>query len=83
MIIKVFEIAYSERELHHVKDVSENVKENFLCFVMKQTLEAQTEIQGPGLTLLYVVPSWAHHLFSPSFRFLISQVRNVNYVITS
>ena len=83
MITKVFEIVCSEREIHRVKDVSEKVKENFLCFVMKQALEAQTEIQGPSLTLPSVVPSRAHRLFSLSFRFLISQTRNVNYIITS
>lgn len=70
VITEVFQIVNREREIHHVKDVSENFEENFSFSAMKQTLEAQPEIQGPGLALLLRVPPRAHRLFSLSVRFL-------------
>lgn len=52
--------------------------EKILILCDEITLEAQTEIQGPGLALLRQVPPQAHRLLSLSVRFLISHMRSVN-----
>ena len=78
VLTEVFRTVHREREIHHVRDVSENSEGNLSFSARKQTLEAQPEIQGPGLALFLQVPPRAHSLFSLSVRFLISHVRRMN-----
>ena len=46
VVTELFQTVHREREIRHVRDVSENSEGDLSFSARKQTLEAQPEIQG-------------------------------------